>query len=393
MTKLHLNDFAGHAFTLRLAEGLRRRGLDTAYAYCSTNLSPHADFAAATVPVVAVRSGSSFDKYRPARRAIAELRYGIGSAVSLVRHRPATLVANNMPLLSLAVLWAAARLTRTRFVIWLQDIQSGLAAGVLGSGSRLARLAHGLERFLLRRGDRVIAISDELADEVERWGVRRSRLSVLENWPALDSLPERPKSNPWSQRHGLEDRPVVLYSGTLARKHAPELLLTLADEIPAAQIVVVSEGAGIEWLDEQQRAHPRRNLTLLPYAPFGELPDVLGSADVLVALLTRDASKYSVPSKVLSYLCAGRPIVASIPIDNAAARLVSERANAGVVVEPGDTDSFVRAVKELLDDPARAAELGRNGRSFAERTYTEDLIIERFLEAAGIERPDGAGAQ
>ena len=54
---------------------------------------------------------------------------------------------------------------------------------------------------------------------------------------------------------------------------------------------------------------------LLPYQPFGRLSEVLASADVLVALLESDAGAYSVPSKVLTYLAAGRPILGAIPAE------------------------------------------------------------------------------
>jgi colanic acid biosynthesis glycosyl transferase WcaI len=387
MTRILLNDFAGHAFTLDLAEALEEAGLDTLYAYCSTNLAPHADFDSATVEVAAVRSGETFDKYRPMQRIASEARYGFGSLKLLRRRRPDTLIANNMPLLSLAVLWAGARMTRTEFVIWLQDIQSGLAAGVLGSGSPLARVARRLERFMLRRGDRVVVISDELAAEIRRLGVPAERIAIMENWPALAALPERPKVNEWSTKNNLGDRPVVLYSGTLAKKHSPELLLRLADELPNVQVVVISEGAGVLWLLHELAKNPRENLLVLPYADFRDLPDVLASADVLIALLNSEASAYSVPSKVLSYLCAGRPIVASMPADNAAARLTAERAEAGLVTAPGDPGEFVTAVQKLLDDPELAATFGRNGRAFAEANYHRHEIARRFIGAAGLPVP------
>lgn len=387
MTRILLNDFAGHAFTLDLAESLEQVGFEPLYAYCSTNLAPHAHFDSARVEVAAVRSGDTFDKYRPMQRMIAEARYGLGSVRLLRRRRPDTLIANNMPLLSLALLWAGSRMTRAEFVIWLQDIQSGLAAGVLGSGSPLARAAQRLEAFLLRRGDRVVVISDELAEELERLGVDHSRIAVMENWPALASIPQRPKVNEWSKKNGLGDRPVVLYSGTLAKKHSPELLLRLADEMPDVHVVVISEGAGVLWLLHELAKNPRENLLVLPYADFRDLPDVLASADVLVALLNTDASLYSVPSKVLSYLCAGRPIVASMPEDNAAARLTAERAEAGLVTAPGDPGEFVIAVRKLLDDPELAASYGRNGRAFAEANFGREEIARRFIAAAGLPAP------
>ena len=48
-------------------------------------------------------------------------------------------------------------------------------------------------------------------------------------------------------------------------------------------------------------------LTLLPFQPYADLPDVLGSGDILVVLLEQDAGEFSVPSKTLSYLAPVDP--------------------------------------------------------------------------------------
>ena len=49
-------------------------------------------------------------------------------------------------------------------------------------------------------------------------------------------------------------------------------------------------------------------------------------------MIEADAGKFAVPSKVPSYMCAGRPILLAAPKENLAARTVA-RANAGIVVE------------------------------------------------------------
>ena len=66
-------------------------------------------------------------------------------------------------------------------------------------------------------------------------------------------------------------------------------------------------------------------MRLLPFQPAEQLSEVLGSGDVLVALLEPGASKFSIPSKVLSYLAAGRPVLGIMPADNPAAVDIDER--------------------------------------------------------------------
>ena len=73
---------------------------------------------------------------------------------------------------------------------------------------------------------------------------------------------------------------------------------------------------------------------MLPLQSFRDLPAALASSSVLVALLGEESGEFSVPSKVLTYHCAGRPLLLSVPASNLAARIV-EQNSTGLVVPPG----------------------------------------------------------
>ncbi len=377
-------DYPCHPFQYDLARALARRGHDVAHTWCASTVTPQA--AARSLPGLEVHPvdlGRPFEKYRPARRIRDELAYGWRTARIARRYRPTHLVTSNVPILSLAVLWLWSAATRTPWILWLQDLQSGLATVVAGRRSRVAAMLGVLERFLVRRADRVIAIAPEFRDAAIGFGVAPTRVDVIENWAPIDDLPVRPKDNAWARRHGLVDRFVFLYSGTLGKKHSPELLVALADEFagdPDVVVVVVAEGVAAEWLAGELSRHQRPNVLALPFQPFYELADVFGASDVLVSLLAAGAGAFSVPSKTLSYLCAGRPILAAIPPHNAAARLVETRSSAGICVDPDDGEAFLGAARRLRDDPAARRRHGRSARAYAEATFGPDAIAARFEE-------------
>ena len=84
-----------------------------------------------------------------------------------------------------------------------------------------------------------------------------------------------PRSNPWSTRHGLNDKTVYLYSGTLARKHNPSILVDLARAVADinGMVVVVSEGEGASQISSAIASDTSlTNLRVLPYQPFVDLP-------------------------------------------------------------------------------------------------------------------------
>jgi len=170
---------------------------------------------------------------------------------------------------------------------------------------------------------------------------------------------------------------VFLYAGTLGFKHDPTLLLDLAHWAGRndALVAVVSEGPVADWLAEHGGGEP--GLRLLPYQPHDRLPEVLASADVLVAVLEPEAGAFSVPSKILTYLCAARPLLVSVPAGNLAARVV-ERSGGGVVVRPGDRSAFLAAAGRLLEDEQARAELAKRGRAYAETEFDIESIAARF---------------
>jgi colanic acid biosynthesis glycosyl transferase WcaI len=382
-----VHDYVGYAFPAQLARGLAVRGHEVLHLHCRSFVAgkgqlERVDGDPPGLQFDAVGLDRPFAKYDVPRRIAHERETGAGLAGRIRSFQPDVVLSGNTPLLVQAALQRACRSLGAGFVFWQQDVISAAAGRVLGRRSRLAGAAARtvvatLERRLLRRSDGVVVISEDFLPLLRRWGVDSSRVVVIENWAPLDQLPALSRENGWAAEHDLSGRVVFLYAGTLGFKHDPGLLLELARWARSrdALVVVVSEGPGAEWLAERAAGEPA--LRLLPYQPYERLPEVLASADVLLALLEPEAGSFSVPSKVLTYLCAKRPLLVSVGRENLAARVV-ERSGAGLVVPPASAPSLLAGAEELLADPERRGELGRRARAYAEATFDLGQIAARF---------------
>jgi glycosyltransferase involved in cell wall biosynthesis len=238
----------------------------------------------------------------------------------------------------------------------------------------------GMERGILDRSDGIVFISEDFRAFAPSLAARQADISVIPNWGALDEIEARPKTNAWSQAHGLSDKFVFLYSGTLGLKHNPDHLLRLADAFadrPDTVVAVAAAGLGMDRLKADLAATPRPNLVCFPLQPFDRFCDLLGSSDVLLALLEDDAGDFSVPSKILSYLCAERPILLSAPLTNLASRVI-EGAGAGVVTLSGSAEAFVEAARNLYEQPALRAEFAKKGRAYAVDNFDIGRVADRF---------------
>jgi glycosyltransferase involved in cell wall biosynthesis len=380
--RIVVHDYGGYPFTLQLADELARRGHVVDYLFSQGVITPKADVFRDKVDIrnsALTPLATTGDQAAGMRRLSRERRYSRTLAGHIHHRKPDVVLSANCSMEVQGAALEAARRVGAAFVFWMQDVYSMAVGRLLGRRLKIAgaiaeRYYGRLEKAVARDADAIIPISEEFLPTLKRWNINEDRLFPIDNWAPLETvLP--PQHNAWAAEHGLQHHYVVLYSGTLGRKHDPALLIELARSNPAATVVIAAEGVGMKWLRRQNELPT--NLRLMPLQPALRLPEMLATADVLVALLQTDASDFSVPSKVLTYLAAGRPIVAAIPRDNPAARAIV-RAQAGRVVEPHDAKGFAAAVAQLLSSQRNRIHAGRHARAFAEDHFDIESIAVRF---------------
>lgn len=250
---------------------------------------------------------------------------------------------------------------------------------------RLADRVGGLiDGSMPRRADHVIAINDELERFFLDHGVGEGRISCLPPGIALEEWSERPLADGSPESAALEalDRwlgeqeSVALYAGNLDDYQNLPLMfrafVRVRAQLPQARLVVVS------------RSDPR---------PYRELTAELGLADVVlfvdhtsfqlarqvfrrcrVALLPR-ISWCGFPIKLLNYMAAGLPVVAS----QGSAKIVYH-GESGLVVPDGDEEGFAAAVTRLLSEPDTARAMGHAGRQRVEAEHGWDTHTHRLEE-------------
>jgi glycosyltransferase involved in cell wall biosynthesis len=392
--RILVNDFCGHAFQIELSREFARRGHPTLHTYFADNLSTPkggvecGEDGLSNFSIAGLSVPMKFSKHSLRTRRRADIAYGEAVAARVAAFKPDVVISANMPLDAQNILANAARRQHAKFVFWLQDVYSsavrfvvkkklGALAGLLGEWHY-----ERLEKRLLREADAVVCIVPGFKRIATEWGVAPERAFTIENWSPLDEVRPTERNNAWSREFGLDGKFRFMYSGTLGMKHRPELLLALAralETVPDAHLTVIAAGAGADWLRENAGAVRKDALTLLPFQPYERISEVFGAADTLIGLLDSEAGAFSAPSKILSYLCAGRAVLLAAPPQNHAATVI-ERAEAGLVVSPDSAEDFVSAAKLLMENAELRARYAANARAYAERSFPIEGIADRFLE-------------
>lgn len=386
-----LHDFSGHPFQVQLSRELAKRGHQITHIYCNDIVGAKGNLQQISSDPCSLRIegltiGSDINRYNFVKRLLDERKYGQVVAKRLSELKPDVVICSNTPLDSMFRIRAYCDKTKTPFVFWLQDI-IGLAAravlttklGVLGRVIGEYYIAR--EKRLLRSSQHVIPISTDFLSILASWKIDSKKTTVINNWAPIQEMPPHSKINDWSKKLKSDGCPIAIYSGALGLKHNPKLLLDLAIHLnenhPSARLIVISEGYGADWLRTQNATLNLDSLIQLPFQPFSDLPQVLASADVLLAILEPEAGEFCVPSKVLSYMCVGRPIVLAASEQNLASQLIASN-NIGRVVEPTDSNEFSKVVMQMLRDNDMQSEMGGAARAYAELSFDIESIGNKF---------------
>lgn len=390
--RIVVHDYAGHTFQVQLSRWLAAQGHQVLHLYAAEAQTPHGCLIRTPgdpsgFAVEGVSTGRPLDKYVLHRRWFHDRAYGGCLAERVAAFAPDVVLSANAPPASQERLFKRLKRIGVPLVCWVQDIFTIGVEEILKrkpAPIRWAarRLLEHTEFGVMRNSAGLVVISPDFLPVLAARGVRHSHSVVMENWAPYGDIEPRPRDNPWARARGLDGCFVFLFSGTLGMKHNPGHLANLARawrHDPQVRVVVVSEGLGRRWLEQVRAAEGLDNLILEDFQPYETLPDVLASADVLAVLLEDYAGPLSVPSKVYSYFCAGRPILGAVPAVNLARRTI-ERENAGLCVDPADEPGFLAAAQRLYDDAILRSDCAASQTRYATLAFDINRIGPRFVE-------------
>jgi glycosyltransferase involved in cell wall biosynthesis len=250
-------------------------------------------------------------------------------------------------------------------------LPSAAAAGVrvrIGSRRELnpdkTRGQIALQRQAYRFATRVVANSPAAARQLDSEGVPRHRIRVIPNGLSIERY--RP--------HDAAPRVSRLVTvANLRHEKAHDVLLDaiarLAPRHPALRLEVAGDGPRREALERQARTLGiESRVAFLGHRE--DIPELLARAHAFVLPSRSEAF----PNGAIEAMAAGLPVVAS-----AVGGLLDliENGCTGVLTPPGDPAALANAIDGLIENPARAAALGRAARDEARR-YSFDRMVSTF---------------
>lgn len=236
------------------------------------------------------------------------------------------------------------------------------------------------ELATLHLSDAILCPSNVTRDYIASLGLDRKRVTIIPNGVSPSDF----SVTPLPARDGRE--PVLLYIGTLADWQGLDIVIKALPRILAqqpAKLHIIGRGRSRQrkMLAKQiRKLGLEEHVLIQPAVPHHEIPSVIAQADLCVAPLglnDRNVTQGACPIKVLEYMAAGRPLLASnMPIVR---ELMREDVD-GLLFSPNDPDDLARQANRLLNDAELSQRLADSAAAHVREKFTWHESQKKLLK-------------
>jgi colanic acid biosynthesis glycosyl transferase WcaI len=327
-------------------------------------------------------------------RLLTFASFSVTSFFATLLMRPCVLFAVLQPLSVGPCLVAASWLTRAKLVFNVQDLHPNVPIELGLVRNRFAiKALKGIERFSYKNADKVAAICDGFAAHVTNVSDDPHRSEVIPNWFDASSFDQPHGPNKIRVDAGIpENAFVVLYAGTIGYVSGAHVVIEAArltaNQDKSVYWLFVGEGPLLHDLKVTAATHALTNVCFLPFQPREMLSLVQFAADVSLVTLLPGKGHLSVPSKVLGYMAAARPVVACVDTNSETARLVAA-SGCGVVTPPDDPYALCKQVEIFAASPSLRKQHGQSGNAYLRKELSRHAVTAKYaslLEAVNAGR-------
>jgi colanic acid biosynthesis glycosyl transferase WcaI len=321
-------------------------------------------------------------------RMLENLSFGVSAALAvLTTKRPDILLVESWPIVSQVLIMVAARLRGLQVINYIKDVypEALVAAGVLSKGSRPTRFLGRLDAWLCRGAAVNITIGKGMTQLLAaNRRLAHERFTIINDWIDLGAIGPFTGTRTWRKENGIRESDFVcMFAGTLGLASRADILVEVArafDSTEQTRVVCIGEGVLKQDMERAAAADGMSSLVLLPFQPRQRLAEAQSSADVMLLTSSPEMGASSIPSKLITYLAVGKPVICSVAATSDIAHLVRDQ-QIGLVVEPGDPGAIVTAVRQMhAMKPSALAGMSRRARQLAVERFSLPAAMRRFDE-------------
>lgn len=175
---------------------------------------------------------------------------------------------------------------------------------------------------------------------------------------------------------------VIVYGGNLGKPQGINFLIDILNDNKNKDdrfFLIVGSGTEYKNLETSINKNNYKNVKLLSYLEKEKYDELVKSCDIGLILLDNRFTIPNFPSRILSYMEVGMPILAATD-KNTDVGTIIESGEFGYWNESGDINGFRKNIDNIISYEDRLSEMGKNSREYLEQNYTVEKGAEIILK-------------
>ncbi len=308
--------------------------------------------------------------------------YCIALFLHIIRIKPDVVTAATFPpVIAGWVASLAAKIIGAKFVYHMQDIHPEVShySGGLMQKRPLQAAFRWFDNQTLRRASAIIVLSQDMKNTLERRRLAGTLPIYIINNMLLSKFAEAAAPPPDYAK--AADKKRIIFAGNMGRFQRLDVIVPLIvaamESDPRLELMLMGDGEMRPALERQWGQHAQ--VQFAPFLPFETAATVMADADIGLVSLAKDIYAVSYPSKILSYLGLGLPVLTFIEPHSGIAQEVTHN---GIGATPAhETAASVgEAIASILSSP----DVKQAVAQYYQDTYRHDAILaewDRMLHA------------
>jgi colanic acid biosynthesis glycosyl transferase WcaI len=323
-------------------------------------------------------------------RFLENISFGLSTFIFVIRQKNVDVIyANTWPIFATGLLVVASKIKKYKVVVSVQDLypESLVTQGRISENGIVAKMFIFFDKWISRKCEHIIVLSEYFKDVyIKSRLVRADKISIIKNWVKSDDiLPvEMLAARSDIERHighsFDKDDTICIYGGNIGTASGLDEFIQFIPKINTrVKFIFAGDGSLVSelrcLLSEQKMSD--RVFFITPW-PSEMTSSVLSSADILLLPTAKGQEFSSVPSKLITYMLASKPIMLIADCESEIAKEL-KKAECGLVISTRSSEMVANGFSEFLQKSDKMKEkMGLCGRQYAKNNYSYELSVNKI---------------
>jgi glycosyltransferase involved in cell wall biosynthesis len=277
-----------------------------------------------------------------------------------------------------------SKIKRVPMVFEVRDLwpESAIDTGIL-TNKFIIKLAFGIEAFLYKKAKLINVLTPAFQKTLlNEKNVSSDKLILIPNaadFTLSEDVMQTFDRDKFRKENDLDNYFVITYVGAHGVANHLEQLLYAGKKLEDTNVLFLLIGQGMEKkrLIELSREISNTNIRFLDSVPKKDVFKYIIASDMGASVLKNvETFKTVYSNKTFDYFSCKRPIL--MAIDGVSRELV-EDANAGIFVEPENSEDYNNKIRKYLNNPELVLEQGENGYNYAKNNFDRVVLAEKYI--------------